>query len=102
MKRFKSNFFIIYILLILYLIIKNFFRLDLNSIYIYYIDTIVWFIIFFVSVCLTKTKERVKHKYDKIQTVIILSIVYILVYFLTGLIFGFEYNSFSRKFFSVL
>lgn len=102
MKRFKSNFFIIYAMLVLYLLIKNLFNLDLNNTYIYYIDTFIWFIIFIISVFLTKSKERVKHKYDKIQTVIILAIVYILVYFLSGLIFGFEYNSFSRKFFSIL
>lgn len=102
MKKNNSSIFLIYIMLILYLTIKNLFGLDLNNIYIYYIDTFIWFVIFLISVFLTKSRERVKYKYDKIQTVIILSIVYILVYFLTGLIFGFEYNSFSRKLFSIL
>ena len=103
MKRFNSNVFIIYIILIVYLLIKNLFNLAMNNVYVYYIDTLVWFVIFLSSILILKnTKERVKNRYDKIQTIIILAIIYILVYFLTGLLFGFEYNSLSRNFLSMI
>ena len=55
------------------------------------INPIIWMSICFIAVFLSNDGNlRVKGEEDKTQSLIIVLILYIIIYFLSGLVFGFE------------
>ena len=103
MKGFNKNVGLIYLLLVLYIIVKLIFKLDSYAFYNYYIDPIIWILILFTTFFMVKDDNvRIKDRFGKFQTLLILSILYLIVYFATGLFFGFEYSPYSRDIFVML
>lgn len=103
MKTFNKSVGLVYVLLIFYFIVEWIFKLYKFSFYTYYIDPIVWLgFMFFVMGIVGNQNIRIKDKYGKFQTLLILSISYLIIYFFLGLLFGFEYNPYSRNFFAML
>ncbi len=99
----KNNF-IIYCLLIAYIILNTFVLMPMNlSFYNELINPIIWMIMCGACVVLNEGSNlRIKGKGDKTQSLIIILIIYIIVYFLLGLVFGFEKTPYAKDVFSVL
>lgn len=87
---------LIYILLSVFIVIKNI----LDNIYLDFFISLIIFIISYVD--LKDSFIRIKDKYGKIQTLLIASIAYMIFYYLLGLLFSFEYSPYSRNFTSII
>ena len=99
----KNNL-IIYRLLIIYFVLNVFVITPLNlEYYNEIIHPFMWIVICSVAVFLSiNTSIRVKGEKDKTQSLVIALIIYIIAYFLLGLIFGFEKTPYAKDIFSVL
>lgn len=98
----KSNF-IIYGLLIFYLIINTFLLIPAGLDYYNYINPFIWIGMFGLSYYLSQDSNlRIKGKKDKTQSLIIAMILYIIIYFLSGLVFGFERTPYSKSLISII
>ena len=98
----KSNF-IIYGLLIFYLIINTFLLIPAGLSYYNLINPFIWIAIFSVSYYLSHDSNlRIKGEKDKTQSLLIAMIIYIIVYFLLGIVFGFERTPYSKSIVSIL
>lgn len=93
---------IIYLILIFYVCLVNMFNIGKNTFFVYFGNLIIWIIISIITFAFVGFNSRIKDKYGKIQTLFILSIIYIIIYFLLGLFFGFEYSPYSRKIFALI
>lgn len=103
MRKFNINAGIIYLIIFIVTLIKIIFNLDRYPIFNYFINNIIWIGILYISIKLLKNDNmRIRDKNGKMQTLIIFSILYLIIYFSTGLIFGFEYSPYSRKIFSII
>lgn len=104
MKRINLKIISIYILIFLYLTIYP----ALNAIFsakVYYnlINPLFWFIVAIMTMIFSGNEHpRYKNKVDKIQTIIIAVIIYLIIYYLSGLIFGYQYSPYSHKFSKIL
>lgn len=99
----KKNF-IIYGLLILYILLNTFVILPAGlSLYNEFINPFLWALIagacYFLAL---DSNLRVKGERDKTQSLLIAMILYIIVYFLSGLLFGFERTPYSKELFSMM
>ena len=92
----------IYFLLILSLILIIFVIPNYLSNYIKIINLLIWCTIFFVSMKIPNEHTRFKAKNEKIQTIVILLIIYYLMYFLSGLILGYKKSPYSLSFISII
>ncbi len=96
--------FILYALLIVYLLL-NIFVLSPTSIPLYneVINPLLWIGICAVAVFLSEGETlRVKDEGNKTQSLIIALIIYLIFYFLLGLIFGYQRTPYSKQIFSIL
>lgn len=99
----KNNF-IIYGLLILYIILNTFVFLPSGiGFYNEFFNPFLWALMAFVCYYLARDSNlRVKGSKDKTQSLLIVLIIYIIVYFLSGLLFGFERTPYSKELFSIM
>ena len=99
----KNNL-IVYGLLTIYFFLNTFVLSPMNlPYYNEFINPMFWIIICGVAVYLSHdTNLRVKGERDKTQSLLITLIIYIIIYFLLGLIFGFERTPYSKEIFSIL
>ena len=95
---------IIYSLLIIYLILNIFVISPLKlDYYNEIIHPLLWIIMCAVAVFLSKDGTlRVKGEQDKTQSLFIALIIYIIVYFLLGLLFGFERTPYAKDILSII
>ena len=97
---------IIYVILALYLLFNVFVivpnRSEMN-LYNELINPLMWIVICVVAIFLGKDSGlRVRSGVNKTQSLLIVLIIYIILYFLSGLIFGFERTPYSKDILSVL
>ena len=104
MKKKNEYFFIIIISLIVFLVLKNVVLIPLsNNVFTYIINPLFWIIMSIVSYLLLKeTYLRYKNKYDKLQIIIIILLVYLIVYFSSGLILGFQNSPYAHSISSLI
>ena len=99
----KKNF-IIYGLLILYILLNTFVIVPAGlSFYNEILNPFLWALM--AGVCYFLTLDsglRVKGSKDKTQSLLIAMILYIIVYFLSGLLFGFERTPYSKELISII
>ncbi|MBR3898350.1 MAG: signal peptidase I [Bacilli bacterium] len=95
---------IIYGLLIGYLLLNTFVLLPMNlNYYNEIINPCLWMMICGVSAFLSNGASlRIKGERDKIQSLIIVMIIYVICYFLLGLVFGFEKTPYAKDVLSIL
>ncbi|MBR3199181.1 MAG: signal peptidase I [Bacilli bacterium] len=98
------NNFVIYGLLIVYFFLNTFVLIPMNlTFYNELINPILWIIMCGIAVYLSHDSNlRIKGERDKTQSLLIALIIYIIVYFLLGLVFGFERTPYSKEIFSIL
>lgn len=99
----KNNF-IIYGLLIVYFFLNTFVLSPANlAYYNEFINPMLWIIMCGIAVYLSHDSTlRVKGERDKTQSLFIALIIYIIVYFLLGLVFGFERTPYSKEILGIL
>lgn len=103
MKRFNSKIIITYLLIILYLLVSFIFSDDLGETFTYIINPIIWLIIMLVSILLIgKEDAKFKGNKDKTQIVLIGTLIFIILFFASGLIFTFAKSSYSRTAIGIL
>ena len=97
MDKTKIKVLSLYTVLIIYLIINSFIKFtSFNKLYIKIINPLFLFLIALLTYLFTNGfKNRNRNKYSKRQTIIIIVIGYCIVYYLSGLIFGFLKNGYS-------
>ena len=63
------------------------------------INPIFWIIIFLISFKIFKeNKQRINYKTNKEQSILIIILIYLMIYFLQGLFFGYAKSPYSRSF----
>lgn len=66
------------------------------------INLMVWIVLFILSVPIENEHSKFKGKKDKIKTTLIIIIIYYMLYFLLGLVFGYQRSPYSRTVFGIL
>ncbi len=89
---------LLYLMLFVYIVINN---IMMQSEFVYYNSIIISplllvTIVIYTYFLLPKAQRRIKYKYEKIQNVIIIVFIYMIIYFLSGLIFGYSYSIYSK------
>ncbi|MGM9834974.1 MAG: signal peptidase I [Bacilli bacterium] len=103
MKRFDKRVLYIYLLIATYLLITCLIDSKIINYYTYLINPLVWISFGIASFFLFyDEKTRFNAKKDKLQIVFIFTLIYIIIYFLSGLIFDFTKNIYSLQFFNIL
>ena len=100
MKKINLSAMLIYTLIICFTCLSFCFFLPNYKIQFYnYINPLFWLLLFILSFFLfRKDKVRKKYKYDFLQIVIIYVIIYLILFFLSGLIVGFSRLPFNYSF----
>lgn len=91
----KKNIFLCFLLLI-FLVLRYY----INDLTFNFLGFLILFIITFLY--FSSNKMRHKYRYEKRQDFFILLLFYFLIYFLSGLIFGYEYTPYNKSFLSIL
>ena len=104
MKKIEHKILFIYLAVVLYVSFCSIlFINDIIGKYTMVINPIFWLTIFGVVLYLMKDNEdRFKGKTDKIQTVFIIILGYLIFYFLSGLFFGYSRSPYSHAIISVI
>lgn len=63
---------------------------------------IVWIVLAIIAMPVENDHTRFKGKKEKIKTTLIIVIIYYILYFLLGLIFGYNRSPYSRNFFTII
>lgn len=94
---------IMYALLIGYILFSTFLAPQDKIAFNIVVNPIIWVIILSTAFILAKdTNIRVKDTKNKTQSLIVAMIIYIIVYFLLGLIFGFQKTPFNKDILSII
>lgn len=99
MKKINYKYVSIYALLIIYLIVSKFLFIPyFQKDYTEFINPLFWLIIFGICLFLKRDEEsRIKSKTEKLQKLLIITILYYLIYFVTGLFVGYGYTIYSKS-----
>ena len=65
-------------------------------------NMIVWIALAIIAVPIENDHTRYKGKKEKIKTTLIIVIVYYILYFLLGLMFGYKKSPYARSFFMIV
>ncbi len=91
------------IIVILYLLISNIFLINnFNTVYYLWINPIFWIVMFIICIILKNKYNRYRNKINNIQKVFIIMLFFIIIYYLLGLIFGFNYSPYSHDILSII
>lgn len=95
---------LLYALIMLYIIFGNIiFISDIVKHYNHIINPLVWLTFFLISLFILRdNKIRVRSKTDKIQTVFIIILLYIVFYFLSGLVLGYSRSPYAHNLVGIL
>lgn len=104
MKKKDERVFILYIVLAVFLMLKTFVFIPVSvETFTYLINPIFWIIILIYCFIAFKTMYgRYKNKQDKIQLIIILLLIYLILYFSSGLFIGYERSPYSHTLLSII
>ena len=89
------------IFLIIYLIFINIFGYNNFKNIDTLINPIVWLILFIIT-CYLNKKTRIKYKKEKEQIILIIVLIYLMLYFLSGLIVGYTKNTYVNNFIGII
>ncbi|MCI9110380.1 MAG: signal peptidase I [Bacilli bacterium] len=95
---------ILYTLLILYIVVNSILIVPSKvPLYNELINPLMWIIICGVALFLSRDNSlRIKDENNKTQSLVIIMIIYIILYFLLGLVFGFQKTPYSKDILSIL
>lgn len=105
MRNFNKKIILIYIILILYILFTTLFGYkNFNAVTTNIINPLFYIITFIISIILSDadSKQRIKGKKNKYQTVFIVTISYLILYTLSGLFLGYVKRIYSHTILSIL
>lgn len=104
MKKIDIKVILLYLLIVFYISFVSILFIDkLIPNYNLLINPISWIIFFFISIYICRdTKIREKAKNDKVKTIFIIVLVYLIFYFVSGLFFGYSESPYSHEFIAVI
>lgn len=98
MKKYDAKIFIPYIAILTYVITIFLLSEKVTSNYTYIINPVFWISLTIITFTLfSKERARFKGNKDKIQLILICSLIFVIAYFMSGLLFGFTKNIYSMK-----
>lgn len=104
MKKIDIKIIMLYIFAILYVLFFS--TLYIDKIIKYYnliINPLIWILMFIFSLYILKdNKIRLKYKTDKIQTILIIVMIYLMFYFISGLFFGYAKSPYSHTLIGII
>lgn len=104
MKDFSAKTFVLYLLVIIYILVSILFQI--NNTFSYYttiINPVAWLLLFLFTIYVTfSEKKRLKAKTEKTQTVLIIIMIYLIVYFFLGMFFGYAKSPYSHKIIQII
>lgn len=97
--KLNYKYFLVYLLLIIYLILSKLILIPAASTdYLEFINPLFWTLCFGVCFFLRrKEEERIKSKTEKIQKLLIITILFYLIYFVSGFIVGYGYTIYDKS-----
>ena len=103
MKKYDSKIFLPYMLILIYVISVASLGEKITANYTYLINPLFWIATATITFLIfSKEKTRFKANKDKLQLVFICSLILVITFFLSGIIFGFTKNIYSLKFINIL
>lgn len=102
LKKDKYNSIIIYVLMFFSIILTIFIIPNYFSNYSRILNLVLWIIIFFRARTLANQHNRFKGLKEKIKTIFIIVSLYLIGYYLSGLIFGYLHTVYSTKLLGIL
>lgn len=95
---------LLYLALTIYIIISIFLQIHhMSSAYINLINPICWFLLTVGAFSISaKEGRRLKYRKDKTQLVLISVMIYLVIYFLSGMVFGFTKSPYSHRIFMII
>lgn len=98
LKNIESKIIGIYGLLFLYLLIGRIILVEELLTIETYLNPIIWLIFCIITYLLTRgEKSRYKEKSDKVQTIFIIVLIYLMIYFSSGLVLGYVRSPYSHS-----
>lgn len=99
MLKVNLKFIFLYFLVSAYTVIVSIILVDkLGNIYTEIVNPLSWLFMFLISLYLTwNSSKRIKGKKDKVQTVFIIILFYLIIYFISGLFFDYSISTLSHK-----
>ena len=104
MKKINKYIMFIYLLIFVFLFLSFIIFLpNMSRIYFDFINPIFWIILFFVSKLLSKGDNvKKKYRYDYLQIIFISVMVYLITYYLLGLVTGYNTLPYDRSFIGIV
>ena len=104
MKKFNYKSIIFYILLIIYILFSTLIGYKyFNNVTNYIITPLFWIIISILSFSLNKDiKQRIKFQSIKNQTIFIIVTIYLIIYFLLGLLLGYARSAYNHNIIGII
>ena len=98
MKNLENKIIILYGILITYCILGHIVFVDLLAPHETYLNPIIWLILCIFTYFITRgEKGRYKAKSDKVQTIFIIVLIYLMIYFSSGLVLGYVRSPYSHS-----
>lgn len=103
MKSISKKVLLLYFIMILYVVVSSLLlSKGINIHYNYFVNPLAWMILFIVSFFITYSEQRrLKAKTEKTQTVLIITMIYLVIYFILGLFFGYTKSPYSHTILSI-
>lgn len=103
MKNLENKILLLYIILIINCLIVHIFLANSLAKYDLYLTPVIWLGIFLFTYFITKDeKSRYKAKTDKVETIFIIILCYLMIYFASGLFLGYVRSPYSHDIISVV
>lgn len=104
MNKINIKIILLFLLIFIYEIFVSIIFVDkIVSLYNVLINPIMWLLIFIIAFYINSNDDsRIKYKTDKIQTILIIIISYIILYLLSGLLLGYTNSPFSHSIIAII
>lgn len=93
---------IIYILIVISIILNIFVIPNFLTSYVNIVNLLLWIIIFFIARKVSNQHNRFKGQKDKLKTIFIIVVSYNILYYLSGLFFGYKKSAYSHTLLTIL
>lgn len=101
--KLKYNNYIIYSILTIYLLINFLFNEQISNNYTYLINPLFWIILSIITLLINfKTYNNIRKYNSKLKTILILTFIYLILYYLSGIIFGYSKSIYATDYISII
>ena len=99
MKKIDLKIILLYLFATIYVLFASILFIDkIVKYYNLIINPLIWLFMFVLSLYIAKDfNTRIKYKADKTQTILIITIIYLILYFISGLFFGYSKSPYSQS-----